>query len=340
MLQLLVRERVVDLRGVHVVGRDVRLAVRHLARATRGHGLAPVRGSPGWARPGSIRRRRPRPMRGVLDPPRPARPPRSRRCFARSARCVSGSNSTVGSATSAYVARGFVAACCAVPGGDLGALRGRAAALVEVAAHLQPGDGERRYAQRAVEHRIEREALDPAVRDHVGRLRVGLDRHGPRAMPDRISITAVAIANRPSEATVWTGRWTAPSWSGHVLVEDARALFEVLGRADERVDLPCGRRCRRPRTRPARPRTSAPCRRPPTWWGRSRTSRSRPPRLAAPSPRLYRVGVQDVVWTPSPEYVERANVTRFMRAHGIATYEELVGAVRRRHRVVLGRRGP
>jgi acetyl-CoA synthetase len=34
--------------------------------------------------------------------------------------------------------------------------------------------------------------------------------------------------------------------------------------------------------------------------------------------------VQDVVWSPSPEYIERANVTRFMRAHGIATYEELV----------------
>jgi acetyl-CoA synthetase len=30
------------------------------------------------------------------------------------------------------------------------------------------------------------------------------------------------------------------------------------------------------------------------------------------------------VWTPSPDYVERANVTRFMRAHGIATYDELV----------------
>ena len=34
--------------------------------------------------------------------------------------------------------------------------------------------------------------------------------------------------------------------------------------------------------------------------------------------------MQDVVWSPSPEYVERANVTRFMRAHGIETYEELV----------------
>ena len=31
-----------------------------------------------------------------------------------------------------------------------------------------------------------------------------------------------------------------------------------------------------------------------------------------------------MVWAPNPEYVERANVTRFMRTHGIATYEELV----------------
>ena len=32
----------------------------------------------------------------------------------------------------------------------------------------------------------------------------------------------------------------------------------------------------------------------------------------------------ELVWTPTPEYVERANVTRFMRAAGIQTYEELV----------------
>jgi len=32
----------------------------------------------------------------------------------------------------------------------------------------------------------------------------------------------------------------------------------------------------------------------------------------------------DVVWSPSSDYVERANVTRFMRRHGIETYEELV----------------
>jgi acetyl-CoA synthetase len=34
--------------------------------------------------------------------------------------------------------------------------------------------------------------------------------------------------------------------------------------------------------------------------------------------------VDGVVWSPSPEYVERANVTRFMRAHGIDSYDELV----------------
>ena len=31
-----------------------------------------------------------------------------------------------------------------------------------------------------------------------------------------------------------------------------------------------------------------------------------------------------IVWRPSDEYVERANITRFMRAHDIGTYEELV----------------
>src|ERR671918_62358 len=32
----------------------------------------------------------------------------------------------------------------------------------------------------------------------------------------------------------------------------------------------------------------------------------------------------DIVWRPTEEYVERANVTRLMRAHGIASYDELV----------------
>jgi acetyl-CoA synthetase len=35
--------------------------------------------------------------------------------------------------------------------------------------------------------------------------------------------------------------------------------------------------------------------------------------------------VDSVVWSPTAAYVERANVTRFMRRHGIETYEELVG---------------
>jgi acetyl-CoA synthetase len=34
--------------------------------------------------------------------------------------------------------------------------------------------------------------------------------------------------------------------------------------------------------------------------------------------------VDSVLWTPTAEYVERANVTRFMRTHGIADYDELV----------------
>ena len=32
----------------------------------------------------------------------------------------------------------------------------------------------------------------------------------------------------------------------------------------------------------------------------------------------------DIVWSPSEDYVERANVTRFMRSNGIASYDELV----------------
>jgi acetyl-CoA synthetase len=34
--------------------------------------------------------------------------------------------------------------------------------------------------------------------------------------------------------------------------------------------------------------------------------------------------MSDVVWRPTEEYIERANVTRFMGAHGIETYDELV----------------
>jgi acetyl-CoA synthetase len=34
--------------------------------------------------------------------------------------------------------------------------------------------------------------------------------------------------------------------------------------------------------------------------------------------------MSEVIWRPSEKYIERANVTRFMRDHGIETYEELV----------------
>ena len=34
--------------------------------------------------------------------------------------------------------------------------------------------------------------------------------------------------------------------------------------------------------------------------------------------------MSDFVWSPTDEYIERANLTRFMRAHGIETYEELI----------------
>jgi len=34
--------------------------------------------------------------------------------------------------------------------------------------------------------------------------------------------------------------------------------------------------------------------------------------------------MKDLIWTPSPETIDRANVTRFMRRHGIADYETLL----------------
>src|SRR5581483_1169733 len=75
--------------------------------------------------------------------------------------------------------------------------------------------------------------------------------------------------------------------------------------------------------------------------GRDREERSPDVRVAPPGALRVRLGghiVQEgtrrpgpgeeppvtIVWRPTPEYVERANVTRLMRAHGIATYEELV----------------
>lgn len=34
--------------------------------------------------------------------------------------------------------------------------------------------------------------------------------------------------------------------------------------------------------------------------------------------------MQDIIWEPTGDYIERANVTRFMRRHGIASYAELI----------------
>ena len=42
------------------------------------------------------------------------------------------------------------------------------------------------------------------------------------------------------------------------------------------------------------------------------------------------------VWNPTPDVVERANVTRFMRRHGIADHRELVAHKHRGYRMVLG----
>jgi acetyl-CoA synthetase len=38
--------------------------------------------------------------------------------------------------------------------------------------------------------------------------------------------------------------------------------------------------------------------------------------------------MSDIVWRPSQEYVERANITRFMRANDLGSYTELVNRSR------------
>ena len=45
----------------------------------------------------------------------------------------------------------------------------------------------------------------------------------------------------------------------------------------------------------------------------------------------------DVAWRPTAEYIENANVTRFMRAHGIEIDGRVPAPLGRGHRVVLGR---
>ncbi len=34
--------------------------------------------------------------------------------------------------------------------------------------------------------------------------------------------------------------------------------------------------------------------------------------------------MSDIIWKPSGDYLEKSNITRFMRRHGIKTYEELI----------------
>jgi hypothetical protein len=97
-----------------------------------------------------------------------------------------------------------------VPGGHIGALLDGPAARVEVAPHLETGQRERRHAQRAVEHGVQRERVDPAGREDVRRLRVRLDRdHVRHATPDQHHRRR--HGEQTVEATVCTGRWTAPS---------------------------------------------------------------------------------------------------------------------------------
>ena len=119
----------------------------------------------------------------------------------------------MGSATSAYAARGFVAACA----------RFRVATSAHSAAVRPLSCRYRRISNPATAS-----AGTPS-----GRLSTGSSaKRSIRpcettsdafewastatilAIPERISMTAVAIAKSPSEATVCTGRWTAPSWSG------------------------------------------------------------------------------------------------------------------------------
>jgi len=49
-----------------------------------------------------------------------------------------------------------------------------------------------------------------------------------------------------------------------------------------------------------------------------------PAPLDVPAPRITGRTVAGAVYVPTPETVERSNVTRFMRTHGVGTYEELV----------------
>src|SRR5918996_537364 len=48
------------------------------------------------------------------------------------------------------------------------------------------------------------------------------------------------------------------------------------------------------------------------------------PSEAGGRPALWRERMTEIVWRPTPDYLERANLTRFMRTHAIGSYEELI----------------
>ena len=98
-------------------------------------------------------------------------------------------------------------------------------------------------------------------------------------------------------------------------------------------------RRRLPGTRPGRPRTSAPCSETLAVVGVNPDQ----PTPAMPTRGSIGHGYTVKPWTSygplTRDDIERANVTRLMRAHGIDTFDELRRPLGGRHRVVLGRRG-
>ena len=131
---------------------------------------------------------------------------------------------------------------------------------VQPAAHLEPGERRRGHAERPVQHRIHREPIDPARRDDVARLRVGLDGHGGRD-PAADQHHRRRHSEQPVRGHGLHGPLHGAELVGDVLVEDARALLEILGAAHEGVDLAAGVEAGVRVGAAGRPRTSAPCRR-------------------------------------------------------------------------------
>ena len=46
--------------------------------------------------------------------------------------------------------------------------------------------------------------------------------------------------------------------------------------------------------------------------------------------------MEKIVWKPTNDYVEKANITRFMKKHDIKDYEELIKRSTEKYRMVLG----